>query len=84
MIVPAYECGDCKFWEGYFEGGGASLGECRRFPPNNPATEGIVWKWPVVRHIDWCGEFVASEEATFNDPVSGAALRDPITGQKLP
>jgi len=87
MTVQDFECWACKFWLGHFEGHGqsqaASSGECRRFPPSNHSSDGTGWQWPIVRYIDFCGEFVVSEAIAFNDPVSGDALRDPITGQKL-
>jgi hypothetical protein len=88
MTIQDFECAACKFWLGNFEGSGqlkaASSGECRRFPPSRSATDDSQWQWPIVRHIDFCGEFVVSEEMALNDLVSGAALRDPVTGQELP
>ena len=84
MVIPDYECAYCKFWLGHFESGYASVGECRRFPPSIPASEGHERYWPIVGVKDWCGEFIVSEEHAFNDPVTGVALRDPMTGQKLP
>ena len=88
MSVQDFECGACKFWLGHFEGRGqiqsATSGECRRFPPSHHTTDGSEWQWPIVRHIDFCGEFIVSEVIAFNDLVSAAAIRDPITGQKTP
>jgi hypothetical protein len=87
MLVQDFECGACKFWLGNFEGPGqikaASSGECRRFPPSKFSTDVSEWQWPIVRHIDFCGEFVVSEEFALNHAVSGEELRDPITGQNL-
>jgi len=43
-------CSDCAHLKAYTSPCTRTYGECRRFPPNGSV-------WPMVRTLDWCGEF---------------------------
>lgn len=47
--------------------GGKMIGDCRRYPPNNTAKP-----WPLVRDLDWCGEWRDGKE---NHPPPSEDLR---------
>lgn len=53
-------CTDCIYAlnDGFKDGASISVYRCRRFPPSlEPLHEGGENQFPVVRKINWCGEF---------------------------
>ena len=45
-------CRDCPFWE--------VGGECRFSPPVQVVTDEVfVWKYPITKNSDWCGQHPA-------------------------
>ena len=48
------KCGECKWFESKWEGGGY----CRGDLPRNRDGRG---EWPTVRRSDWCAHFVAKD-----------------------
>jgi hypothetical protein len=57
-MSPKRSCGGCSFFYDAFP----ELGEggiCRRFPPVIMMNSILGRnKWPAVKDLDWCGEFV--------------------------
>lgn len=60
-------CANCKFWRFTSRDEvGDLFGECRRSTPIVTYHETdefpVVYGWPVVEDMDWCGEFKSKKE----------------------
>ena len=54
-------CWRCRWFSPIDDPNDVYSGECRRMPPQtNPCEDGDAFAvvWPVVGHLDWCGEWV--------------------------
>ncbi len=49
------QCSQCKFFQ-------SQQTECRRYAPS-PQEGDTKAQWPNVAQDDWCGEFVAAQDA---------------------
>lgn len=48
-------CGNCKYFN-------QTATECRRYAPQ-PSADDTRAQWPTVAASEWCGEYVAADEA---------------------
>ncbi len=66
-------CSECRF----FRGKGGGEGACRRRAPDaNASGCGRAFSWPVVKDVNWCGEFVRLPVEPRHKPAVSPQRRD--------
>lgn len=56
-------CEDCRYWDNsVYSGIKENSGACRVMPPRADKRTNLA-VWPFTEHEDWCGAFVAADDA---------------------
>lgn len=70
-------CKNCIYWVAERTSDAPTAGHCHRYPPGiyvRPDTGGVVQKFPMTDHHQWCGEW-SNDRGRLSDAVRQSTMR---------